>query len=89
MKKFITAAASSVLVVVFALTPVAFAADAEQAFDKCKSEAEADDVADADLKIYVTNCMKDQGVATAEISALVDEEYSDAEQETAKTQIEE
>jgi hypothetical protein len=89
MKKLITAAASSLLVMVFAFSPMAIAADAEQAFSKCKSEAEADEVSDADVKTYVTNCMKDLGVDGSEISSLVDEEYSSTEQETAKSQVSE
>jgi Skp family chaperone for outer membrane proteins len=85
MKKLFVIAASSLLVMIFTLPPMAFAADAEQAFDKCKSEAEADEVGDADIKTYVSNCMKDLGVEADDIKALVDEEYSATETETAKS----
>ena len=88
MKKLITSAAS-LLAIIFALSPMAFAASSEQAFDKCKSEAEAEEVADADIKVYVTNCMKDLGAAADEIKAMVDQEYSSPEQETAKSSAEE
>jgi len=84
MKKLVTSAAA-LLVIIFALSPMAFAADAQQAFDKCKSEAENDEVADSDIKVYVTNCMKDLGAAAADIKALVDEEYSSGE--TAKSSV--
>lgn len=83
MKKLLTSAAA-LLVVVFAFAPMAFAASAEQAFDKCKSEAEAEEVADADIKIYVSNCMKDLGAAGEEIKSMVDAEYSSSEQDIAK-----
>ena len=86
MKKLITSAAS-LLVIIFALSPMAFAASAEQAFNKCKSEAEAEEVADADIQVYVTNCMKDLGAAADEIKALVDAEYSTPEQGTAKSSV--
>lgn len=86
MNKFLTSAAA-LLVLIFALPSMSFAADAQQAFDKCKSEAESDEVADADIKVYVTNCMKDLGAASDDIKALVDEEYSSSEKETAKSSI--
>ena len=88
MKKLLTSAAA-VLVLIFAFAPMSFAADAEQALDKCKSEAESDEVADSDIQIYVTNCMKDMGVAATDIKALVDEEFSTDEKETAKSSTEE
>jgi hypothetical protein len=83
MKKLVIIAAS-LFVMLFMLSPMAFATDAEQAFSKCKSEAESDEVDDADIKIYVNNCMKDLGVAGDDVKAMVDEEYSAAEKETAK-----
>lgn len=84
MNKLLTSAAA-LLVLIFAFSQVSFAADAEQALGKCKSEAESDEVADSDIKVYVTNCMKDMGVAAADIKPLVDEEFSGLEQETAKS----
>lgn len=83
MKKLVIIAAS-LLAMLFVLSPMAFATDAEQAFSKCKSEAESDEVDNADIKIYVSNCMKDLGVAAADVKAMVDEEYSAIEKETAK-----
>jgi hypothetical protein len=84
MNKLFTSVAV-LLVVLFALSPMAFAADADKAFDKCKSEAESEEVADADLKVYVSNCMKDMGAAAADIKAMVDAQFSAVEQETAKS----
>jgi hypothetical protein len=88
MKKLLTSGAV-VLVIIFALSPMAFAASADQAFEKCKSEAEADEVGDSDIKIYVTNCMKDLGADADETQAMVDAEYSAPEQGTAKSSADE
>ncbi len=87
MKKFLTTAAA-LFVLIFAFSSMSFAADAEQALNKCKSEAESDEVSDADIKVYVSNCMKDMGVASDDVKALVDQEFSSAEQETAKSSAE-
>ena len=88
MKKLLTFA---VLLIIgsFTLVPMAIADNTEQAFDKCKAEAEAEEVADADIKIYVTNCMKELGAEGEQAKALIDEEYSADGEDTAKASVSE
>ena len=83
MKKLLIAAALSVFALV--LSPMTFAASAEQTFDKCNAQAEAEEVADADLKTWVTSCMKDEGVSAADAKPLIDQEFSAENQESAKS----
>ena len=84
MKKLLTAAAG-LFVILFILSPMAFAASAEQALEKCKTQADAEEVADTDLKTWITNCMTDEGVSTADAKPLIDEEFGSENQEGAKT----
>lgn len=88
MKKLLTVAAA-LLSLTIAFAPAAFASDAEKALNECKSAAESDEVASADIKIYVSNCMKEMEISADEITAMVDAEYSAGEQETAKSTAEE
>lgn len=82
MKKQFTAATLLILAVSFA--PMGFAADAGQAFNTCKSEAESNEVSDADIKTFMSNCMTEMEVAAADIKSLVDAEYSGGNQDSAK-----
>ena len=75
MNKLFTPAALLILAVSFA--PAVFAADAGKAFSDCKSQAESEEVADADMKIFISNCMQEMEVAAADIQSLVDKEFSD------------
>lgn len=88
MKKLL-AFAAAFLALTIAFAPAVFASSAEQAFNECKSSAEGDEVASTDLKVYVSNCMKEMDVDADEIKSLVDAEYSAGEQETAKSSTEE
>ncbi|WP_455204962.1 hypothetical protein [Kaarinaea lacus] len=88
MKKLLIGAAL-LTVSLFILAPVAIADSTEQAFNKCKSEAEAEEVADADIKIYVANCMKELGAEGEQAKALINEEYSVESEETAKASMSE
>ena len=74
MKQFLTSAAS-IVVLTFALASVSFAASPQDAFNKCKAEANNDEVDAADMRTYVSNCMKDMGIAAADTKKLVDEEF--------------
>lgn len=84
MNKFLTAVAG-LLIVLFALSPQAFAADAQQTFEKCKNQADAEEIDDADLKAWITTCMKDEGISAADTKALVDQEFSADDQQGAKS----
>lgn len=88
MKKLLTCAAL-LIAGLLVLAPVALADNTEQAFDKCKSEAEAEEVADADIKVYVSNCMKELGAEGEQVKALIDEEYSADGEDTAKASVSE
>ena len=84
MHKLLVSAAT-VLALSLAYSTQSFAVNAEDAYDKCRTEAEGEEVADADLKLYVSNCMKDMGVSAADSKKILDEEFSPAEQEGDKT----
>ena len=82
MKKLFTAA--SLLIVAISVSPLAFSADTGKALSECKSEAEKNEVSDADIKTFISNCMMEMEIAAADIKALVDAEYPSADQDSAK-----
>ena len=82
MKKLFTAAA--LLIVAVSFSPLVFSADTGAAFNECKSEAEKNEVEDADIKTFISNCMKEMEVAAADIKSLVDAEYPSVDQAPAK-----
>jgi len=79
------AAMGGLTLILSALSPMAFAASAEQTFEKCKSQADAEEVADADLKTWITACMKDEGISAADTKPLIDQEFAADEQQSSKS----
>ena len=80
MNKLLVSAAT-VLALSLAYSTQSFAVNAEDAYEKCRTEADNEEVAGADLKLYVSNCMKDAGADAAETKKILDEEFPPAEQE--------
>lgn len=83
MKKSVTLAAA-LLAGLVSVSTAALAGDAEQAFKKCKADAEADEVALPDQKLYVSNCMKELGISAEDVNKVVNNEISSTDEETAK-----
>jgi hypothetical protein len=86
MKKFLPAVAG-LSAILFVLSPMAFGASAEQVLEKCKAQADDEEISDADLKTWVSNCMKDEGVSAADAKPLVDQEFSADEQLNSKSSM--
>lgn len=77
--------AAGLLAALFILSPVVLAANTDKAFEKCMSQAESEEVADADLKTWIGNCLKDEGVSAADAKAIIDDEFSEEDQQGSKS----